>query len=62
MIYFMKKTTCFLALTILSVSLLLGQTNNGILKIFSDEPIIVYVDQIRLPITQRFHWWQELTM
>jgi hypothetical protein len=45
----MKKTTCFLALTILSVSILLGQTNNGILKIFSDEPIIVYVDQVQTP-------------
>jgi len=45
----MKKTTCFLALTILSISLLLGQTNNGILKIFSDEPIIVYVDQVQTP-------------
>ena len=48
-IIFMKKTTCFLALTILSASLLFGQTNNGILKIFSDEPIIVYVDQVQTP-------------
>jgi hypothetical protein len=45
----MKKPTCFLALTLLSVSLLFGQTNNGILKIFSDEPVIVYVDQVQTP-------------
>ncbi len=45
----MKKTACFLALTLLSVSLLSGQTNNGTLKIFSDEPVIVYVDQVQTP-------------
>jgi len=45
----MKKPTCVLALTLLSVSLLCGQTNNGILKIFSDEPVIVYVDQVQTP-------------
>ena len=32
---------------LLSISLLSGQTNNGILKIFSDEPVIVYVDQVQ---------------
>lgn len=48
-IIFMKKPTCFLALTLLSVSLLFGQSNNGILKIFSDEPLIVYIDQVQTP-------------
>lgn len=45
----MKKLKCFLALTLLSVSLLFGQSNNGTLKIFSDEPVIVYVDQVQTP-------------
>ncbi len=45
----MKNLTCFLALTLLSASLLFGQTNKGILKIFSDEPVIVFVDQVQTP-------------
>src|SRR5665648_321321 len=45
----MKTHTCFLALVLLSVSPVFGQANNGILKIFSDEPVIVYVDQVQTP-------------
>ena len=45
----MKKPICFLVLMLLSASLIFGQANNGILKIFSDEPVIVYVDQVQTP-------------
>jgi hypothetical protein len=44
----MKKLTCFLALFLVAISLF-GQANMGTLKIFSDEPIIVYVDQVQIP-------------
>jgi hypothetical protein len=44
---FMRKTTPFLVLLLLCVSLVSGQSNKGTLKIFSDEPIIVYVDQVQ---------------
>jgi len=45
----MKKPISFLILMLLSASQIFGQANNGILKIFSDEPVIVYVDQVQTP-------------
>lgn len=44
----MKKITCFLALMLLGVSLIFGQTKTGTLKIFSElTEISVYVDEIK---------------
>jgi hypothetical protein len=45
----MKKIISFLTLMLLSLSLLFGQTNMGTLKIFSEEPILVYVDEVHQP-------------
>jgi hypothetical protein len=42
----MKKIVWFLPLLFLSISLF-GQ--NGTLQIFSDEPVIVYIDQVQTP-------------
>jgi len=44
----MKKLTSFLALFLVAISLS-GQANKGTLKIFSDDPVIVYVDQVQIP-------------
>lgn len=44
----MKKFTCFLALMLLSVSLIFGQTKTGTLKIFSElTGTVVYLDESR---------------
>jgi CxxC motif-containing protein len=43
----MKKIACLLSLMVLSVSLMFGQTNTGTLKIFSEEPVTVFVDQVQ---------------
>lgn len=45
----MKKIICSLVLMFLSVSFVFAQTNTGVLKIFSEDPVIVYVDQIHYP-------------
>lgn len=43
----MKKTGTLILLMILSMSLTFAQTNTGTLKIFSDEPVMVYVDNVQ---------------
>lgn len=45
----MKTVLLCSVLTALSVNLLLGQTGNGTLKVFAEEPVIVYVDEVHYP-------------
>jgi hypothetical protein len=44
----MKKTLCFLALVLLSVSVLFGQAKTGTLKIFTEVPgTVLYLDEVK---------------
>lgn len=45
----MKKVASFLMFVLLGMSSLNAQTASGTLKVFSEEPLIVYVDEVQYP-------------
>lgn len=45
----MKKLLFIFLSTVVSLQLLSGQESSGTLKVFSEEPVIVYVDQVQYP-------------
>ncbi len=47
--YAIKHLSAFFVLVILSVYAVSGQSSEGILKIFSDKPLVVYVDEVHCP-------------
>lgn len=45
----MKKIVSFMMIVLLGISSLNGQTGSGTLKVFSEEPLIVFVDEVQYP-------------